>query len=68
MSVGAKDEIQLNDEDAKELLYMSDVEPNEACLHALMKGEALLVLFKMMESDSRNFVSEFQMSWIISKY
>ncbi|KAI8419774.1 hypothetical protein MSG28_008439 [Choristoneura fumiferana] len=42
LSVGAKDEIQLTEEDAKELLYMSDVEPNEACIHALLKGEALL--------------------------
>ncbi|XP_073953111.1 uncharacterized protein isoform X2 [Choristoneura fumiferana] len=56
LSVGAKDEIQLTEEDAKELLYMSDVEPNEACIHALLKGEALLVLFKMMEGDFRNFV------------
>lgn len=47
----------MTEEAIKEVLYMSDVEPNEACLHALMKGEALVVMFKMMETDSRDFVS-----------
>jgi hypothetical protein len=57
ISVAAKETIQLNENDVKEALYMSDIDPNEACLHALLKGEALVVLFKMMESDTRDFVS-----------
>lgn len=49
----------MTEEAVKEILYMSDIEPNEACLHALMKGEALVVMFKMMETDSRDFVSSY---------
>ncbi|CAG9795502.1 unnamed protein product [Diatraea saccharalis] len=56
VSVAAKEILQITEEGAKEALYMSDVDPNEACLHALLNGEALVVLFKMSESDTRNFV------------
>ncbi|KAM3959248.1 uncharacterized protein ACR2FA_006674 [Aphomia sociella] len=56
IQVGAKETVQLTEETAKEALYMSDVDPNEACLHALLKGEVLVVLFKMFETDTRDFV------------
>ncbi|KAH9641509.1 hypothetical protein HF086_017845 [Spodoptera exigua] len=47
---------QLDEKSAREALYMSDVDPNEACLHALLNGRVLVVLFKMFETDSRDFV------------
>ncbi|KAL0869567.1 hypothetical protein ABMA27_005833 [Loxostege sticticalis] len=56
VSVGAKETYVMTEEGIREALYMSDVDPNEACLHALMAGEALVVLFKMMESDNRDFI------------
>ncbi|CAH0718438.1 unnamed protein product, partial [Brenthis ino] len=56
VQVAAKDSIQMTEEGVKEALYMSDVDPNEACIHALMKGEALVVLFKMFDTDNRDFV------------
>ncbi|CAK1584877.1 unnamed protein product [Parnassius mnemosyne] len=56
IQVGARETVQLTVEGVKEALYMSDVEPNEACLHALMNGEVLVVLFKMFETDNRDFV------------
>ena len=58
ITVAAKETIQMDEEAAKEALYMSDVDPNEACLHALFDGEVLVVLFKMFETDGRDFVSE----------
>ncbi|CAG5043069.1 unnamed protein product [Parnassius apollo] len=54
--IRAKELVQLTEEGVKEVLYMSDVEPNEACLHALMDGEVLVVLFKMFDTDNRDFV------------
>ncbi|XP_045781120.1 uncharacterized protein LOC123878099 [Maniola jurtina] len=56
IQVAAKETYQMTEAAIKEALYMSDVEPNEACLYALMKGEALVVLFKIQESDTRDFV------------
>ncbi|XP_075981296.1 uncharacterized protein LOC142979943 isoform X1 [Anticarsia gemmatalis] len=56
VTVAAKETFQITEQMAKEALYMSDVDPNEACLYELMKGEALVVLFKMLESDTRDFV------------
>ncbi|XP_059059590.1 uncharacterized protein LOC131852870 [Achroia grisella] len=56
IQVGAKEILQLTEATAKEALYMSDVDPNEACLHALLKGEVLVVLFKMFDTDNRDFV------------
>ncbi|CAH2042693.1 unnamed protein product, partial [Iphiclides podalirius] len=56
IQVGAKETFQLNEADVKEVLYMSDVEPNEACIHALLDGEVLVVLFKMFDTDNRDFV------------
>ncbi|XP_060809856.1 golgin subfamily A member 6-like protein 6 isoform X2 [Amyelois transitella] len=56
IQVAAKDTFQLKQEDVKEVLYMSDVEPNEACVYALLKGEVLVVLFKMFDTDNRNFI------------
>lgn len=55
--MGAKETIQMTEEMVPEALYMSDVEPNDACVHALLSGEVLVVLFKMFDSDTRNFVS-----------
>ncbi|KOB72654.1 Uncharacterized protein OBRU01_11964 [Operophtera brumata] len=40
--------------DLIKVLYMSDVDPNEACIHALCNGECLAVLFKM--DDNRDFI------------
>ncbi|XP_045537555.1 thioredoxin domain-containing protein 3 homolog [Papilio machaon] len=56
IQVGAKETIQLTEAMVPEALYMSDVEPNEACVHALLSGEVLVVLFKMFDTDTRNFV------------
>ncbi|CAH2098683.1 unnamed protein product [Euphydryas editha] len=56
VQVAAKETMQMTEEGIKEALYMSDVDPNEACIHALMNGEALIVLFKMFDNDDRNFV------------
>ncbi|XP_047541246.1 uncharacterized protein LOC125074066 [Vanessa atalanta] len=56
IQVAAKDTIQMTEEGVKEALYMSDVDPNEACVYALMKDEALVVLFKMFDNDDRDFV------------
>ncbi|XP_052755972.1 uncharacterized protein LOC113521793 [Galleria mellonella] len=56
IQVGAKETFQLTEETVKEALYMSDVDPNEACLHALLKGEVLVVRFKMFDTDNRDFV------------
>ncbi|KAJ0173935.1 hypothetical protein K1T71_010081 [Dendrolimus kikuchii] len=56
IQVGAKETFRLTEEMAREALYMSDVELNEACLHSLTKNEALVVLFKMFETDNRDFV------------
>ncbi|XP_068620527.1 uncharacterized protein [Battus philenor] len=56
IQVGAKEEFQLTEEMVPEALYMSDVEPNEACIHALLNGPALVVLFKMFDTDTRDFV------------
>lgn len=50
----------MTEEGVKEALYMSDVDPNEACIHALMNGEALVVLFKMFDTDDRDFVSKLE--------
>lgn len=60
VQVAAKDSIQMTEEGVKEALYMSDVDPNEACIHALMTGEALIVLFKMLDTDDRDFVSKLE--------
>ncbi|KAG6465006.1 calponin homology domain-containing protein DDB_G0272472 isoform X2 [Manduca sexta] len=56
IQVGAKETFQLTEEGAKEALYMSDIDPNEACLHALLNGEALVVMFRMYDTDNRDFV------------
>ncbi|KAJ8718122.1 hypothetical protein PYW07_006052 [Mythimna separata] len=56
ITVAAKETIQMDEAGAQEALYMSDVDPNEACLHALFAGEALIVLFKMYDTDTRDFV------------
>ncbi|XP_063540710.1 uncharacterized protein LOC134749624 [Cydia strobilella] len=56
IQVGAKEEIQITEDMIPEVLYMSDVEPNEACVHALCHGPALVVLFKFFDNDFRNFV------------
>ncbi|XP_041985112.1 uncharacterized protein LOC121737492 [Aricia agestis] len=56
IQVSAKEEVQFTEDAVRELVYMSDLDVNEACLHALMAGDALLVLFKMYETDDRNFV------------
>ncbi|XP_026743673.1 uncharacterized protein LOC113505253 [Trichoplusia ni] len=56
ITVAAKDTFQLDERSAREALYMSDVDPNEACLHALLEGRVLVVLFKMFETDTRDFV------------
>ncbi|XP_045502151.1 uncharacterized protein LOC123699273 [Colias croceus] len=56
IQVAAKETFIITEEGAKEALYMSDVEPNEACLHALMNGETLVVVFKMFDTDNRDFV------------
>ncbi|CAF4788006.1 unnamed protein product [Pieris macdunnoughi] len=56
IQVAAKETFIVTEEGAKEALYMSDVEPNEACLHALMTGETLVVVFKMFDTDHRDFV------------
>ncbi|KAJ8717478.1 hypothetical protein PYW08_005877 [Mythimna loreyi] len=56
ITVAAKETMQMDEEGAQEALYMSDVDPNEACLHALFDGEALIVLFKMFDTDTRDFV------------
>lgn len=57
--MAAKETFQLTENDVKEVLYMSDVDPNEACVYHLLNGEVLVVLFKMFESDTRDFVSEY---------
>ncbi|CAH1640461.1 unnamed protein product [Spodoptera littoralis] len=56
ITVAAKDTFQLDEKTAREALYMSDVDTNEACLHALLSGKVLVVLFKMFETDTRDFV------------
>nr|XP_037873690.1 titin isoform X2 [Bombyx mori] len=56
IQVAAKETFKLTEAGVKEALYMSDVDPNEACLHALMNGEAMVVLFKMFDTDNRDFV------------
>ncbi|CAK1553088.1 unnamed protein product [Leptosia nina] len=56
IQVAAKETFHVTEEGAKEALYMSDVAPNEACLHALMSGETLVVVFKMFDTDNRDFV------------
>ncbi|XP_061720791.1 uncharacterized protein LOC133527688 [Cydia pomonella] len=56
IQVAAKEEIQITEDMIPEVLYMSDVEPNEACVHALCHGPALVVLFKFFDNDFRNFV------------
>ncbi|CAD0202964.1 unnamed protein product [Chrysodeixis includens] len=56
ITVSAKDMFQLDERGAREALYMSDIDPNEACLHALLAGKVLVVLFKMFETDTRDFV------------
>ncbi|XP_063386231.1 uncharacterized protein LOC134672263, partial [Cydia fagiglandana] len=57
IQVSAKEEIQITEEMVPEVLYMSDVEPNEACVHALCSGKALVVLFKFFDNDHRSFVN-----------
>ncbi|KAF9820467.1 hypothetical protein SFRURICE_009886 [Spodoptera frugiperda] len=47
---------RLTEKTAREALYMSDVDTNEACLHALLNGKVLVVLFKMFDTDTRDFV------------
>uniref|UniRef100_A0A2A4K459 DUF4746 domain-containing protein n=1 Tax=Heliothis virescens TaxID=7102 RepID=A0A2A4K459_HELVI len=56
ITVAAKDTFQLDERSAREALYMSDVDANEACMHALLDGRVLVVLFKMFETDTRDFV------------
>lgn len=56
IQVAAKETFQLTQDNVKEALYMSDVDPNEACVHALLNGEILVVLFKMLETDTRDFI------------
>lgn len=56
--MAAKETIHLTEENAREALYMSDVDLNEACLYELLKGEILVVLFKMMDTDTRDFIRE----------
>ncbi|KAI5634939.1 hypothetical protein NE865_12334 [Phthorimaea operculella] len=56
INVSAKDEFNLTEDDCREVMYMSDVDLNEACLYALMDGPALCVLFKMFDTDDRDFV------------
>ncbi|XP_053624369.1 uncharacterized protein LOC128683125 isoform X2 [Plodia interpunctella] len=56
IQVAAKETFQLQPENVKEVLYMSDVEPNDACIYALLKGEVLVVLFKMFDTDNRDFI------------
>ncbi|XP_050550734.1 thioredoxin domain-containing protein 3 homolog [Spodoptera frugiperda] len=56
ITVAAKDTFQLTEKTAREALYMSDVDTNEACLHALLNGKVLVVLFKMFDTDTRDFV------------
>ncbi|XP_050357836.1 uncharacterized protein LOC126778391 [Nymphalis io] len=56
IQVAAKETIHITEEGVKEALYMSDVDPNEACVYALMKDEALVVLFKKFDNDDRDFV------------
>lgn len=58
--MAAKEEFHLTEDNLKEVLYMSDIDPNEACLHAMLKDPVLVVLFKMFDTDDRNFVSESQ--------
>ncbi|XP_047996817.1 uncharacterized protein LOC125234570 isoform X2 [Leguminivora glycinivorella] len=57
IQVAAKEEIQITEDMIPEVLYMSDVQPNEACVHALCHGPALVVLFKFFDNDFRNFVN-----------
>lgn len=57
INVAGKETFQLNEDNVREALYMSDVDPNEACLHALFSGPVLVVLFKMFDTDDRDFVS-----------
>ncbi|XP_049876875.1 uncharacterized protein LOC126374342 isoform X3 [Pectinophora gossypiella] len=56
IQVAAKDTFQLTEDTAREALYMSDVDLNEACMHSLLSGEVLVVLFKMFDTDDRDFV------------
>lgn len=58
INVAAKDFFQLDENNVREALYMSDVDLNEACIHSLISGEVLVVLFKMFDTDDRDFVSE----------
>ncbi|XP_063626489.1 uncharacterized protein LOC134798084 [Cydia splendana] len=57
IQVSAKEEIQITEEMVPEVMYMSDVDPNEACVHALCNGKALVVLFKFFDNDFRSFVN-----------
>ncbi|CAB3251038.1 unnamed protein product [Arctia plantaginis] len=56
VQVAAKETFQLTEEDAREAMYMSDVDLNDACLYELLKGEILVVLFKMLDTDMRDFI------------
>ncbi|XP_048483516.1 neurofilament medium polypeptide isoform X3 [Plutella xylostella] len=56
VSVAGKETLQLTKDDLDEVFYQSDILPNEACIHALLDGEAMVVLFKMPDGDDRDFV------------
>ncbi|GBP90279.1 Thioredoxin domain-containing protein 6 [Eumeta japonica] len=56
IQVAAKEQYELDDKAIEEVLYLSDVELNEACMHALTSGPVLVVLYKMQDSDTRDFV------------
>lgn len=64
----AKDTFQLKPEDIKEALYMSDVDTNEACVHSLLMGEVLVVVFKMGDTDDRDFVSKSPVSISVNTF
>lgn len=54
--MAGKETLQLTKDDLDEVFYQSDILPNEACVHALLDGEAMVVLFKMPDGDDRDFV------------
>ncbi|CAG9136468.1 unnamed protein product [Plutella xylostella] len=56
VTVAGKETLQLTKDDLDEVFYQSDILPNEACIHALLDGEAMVVLFKMPDGDDRDFV------------
>ncbi|XP_041984996.1 uncharacterized protein LOC121737389 [Aricia agestis] len=51
----AREEIQLNKELAEDILYAGDADINEASMHALLKGTALAICFRLVDTD-KNFV------------